>query len=128
MWMIFNQGDIVVSRQDNYRLVLGYTKDIKVIGRVLEYDLETDKLILDVYVTSENNDNIHTGKFEVRGSKFEKASNELTNQFISYIKRNAQDQDKIYIDFVNSFSKANEQTKYKIVEYILTAKINNENG
>jgi len=126
--MIFNRGDIVVSKQDDYRLVLGYTtKEIKIIGRVLEYDLETDKLILDVYVTSKNNANIHTGKFEVRGSKFEKASNELTNQFISYIKRNAQDQDKIYIDFVNSFSRANEQTKYKIVEYILTAKINNEN-
>lgn len=130
MWTIFKPGDIVVAKKrfDNFNNYNIYTPpsyvsnvpEIDVIGRVLEYNPDTCKITLDLSIV---NGKFKTGKYSFPEFGFEKADENLTLEFNTFIRQQSEKQDRIYIDFVNSFKEADLETKYKIMDYILTVKL-----
>ena len=127
---MFKPGDIVVAKKrfDNFNKYNIYkippyvsnVPEIDVIGRVLEYNPDTCRITLDIYIT---NGKFRTGKYSFSEFGFEKADENLILEFNTFIQQRADNQDRIYIDFVNSFKNADIETKYKIMDYILTVKL-----
>ena len=124
MSMIFNPGDILYSQRkiDSDQL---NSFDLNIIGRVLKHDVDTYKIIFDVVII---NGVIRTGLFEVPVYGFHLADPELAESFNKHIRAYTRNQDKAFVDFVDLFSKASVETKYKIMDYILMAEIKDGNN
>lgn len=121
--MIFNQGDILYSQRkiDSDQLA---PFELNIIGRILKHDIETCKITFDVVII---NGVIKTGLFETPDYGFQLADPSLAESFNKHIRSYTRNQDKAFVDFVDLYEKASTETKYKIMDYILIAKIKNGN-
>lgn len=125
MSMIFKQGDILYTQKEfvtnNYS-----TTNLRIIGRVLKNDIETNKITFDVVIIDGQ---IKTGLIEFPiYYGFRLADTTLADSFNRHIRAYTRSQDKAFIDFVDLYEKASTKTKYKIIDYILTAEIKDGNN
>jgi hypothetical protein len=124
MLTIFKPGDILYTQKEfvtnNYS-----TTNLCIIGRVLKNDIDTGIIIFDVVIIDGQ---IKTGLIEFPIYGFRLADTILADSFNRHIKAYTRSQDKAFIDFVDLYEKASTKTKYKIMDYILTAEIKDGKG
>jgi hypothetical protein len=111
---MFKQGDIVLARINNG----------SIIGRVLSYDKGTSTITFDIAIVGSD---IKTGVIEIFDLGFELAKPLVAQDFTNFINTLPATKkiDKTFIKFVDLFNKANIETKYKIIKYILVSDLNN---
>lgn len=121
---MFKPGNILYSQRkiDSDQFI---PFELNIIGRVLKYDIEACKITFDVVII---NGVIKTGLFETPHYGFQLADPSLAESFNKHIRSYTKNQDKIFVDFVDLFSRASIETKYKIMDYILMAEIKNGNN
>jgi len=127
MLTIFKPGDILCFQKiDQLKLISGYPYNSDIYGRVLKNDIENHKIIFDVIVI---NGQVKVGLTEISlysCLSFKLVDPELAESFNKHIRAYTKGQNKVFIDFVDLFNKADIDTKYKIMDYILTTEIKNE--
>lgn len=121
MLTIFKPGDILYLREE----IIVTNNSRHIIGRVLKNDIETNKITFDVVIVDGQ---IKTGLIEFPIYGFRLADTTLADSFNRHIRAYTKSQDKAFIDFVDLYKKASTETKYKIMDYILTEEIKDGNN
>jgi len=125
--MIFSKGDIVLAKKNLFSKFYNTYNTFDIIGRVLNYDIETCKITFDIVII-DSLSNIKTGVIEMLDFGFQLAEPKIAKDFNNYINNIdslPKSTDQVFIKFIDLFDKADIETKYKIIEYILASNLNN---
>jgi hypothetical protein len=120
MWTIsINPGDIITGARNCFSTQFFYPT---LIGKVLNYSLETNTISFSIAIIDGV---IYTDPIKINGYDFvfNLATSEEITKFTELIKNYTTNKEKIYLDFIDLYEKADIETKYKIIDYILLQKL-----